>query len=101
MDLSDLTLSEQAALLRQGQCSSREIVDAHLRRIERFDGKLHAYVEVYAAAARELALGADRARSGGLPLGPLHGLPICIKDLCDIAGRIGTMRSLAELLSGR
>lgn len=93
MGLTDLTLSEQAALLRQGECSSREIVDAHLHRIERLDGKLHAYVEVYAAEARELAHGADRARSAGLPLGPLHGLPICIKDLCDIAGRIGTIGS--------
>ena len=93
MDLTNLTLAEQAALLRQGECSSREIVDAHLARIARLDARLHAYVEVYAAEARELADGADRARSGSLPLGPLHGLPICIKDLCDIAGRIGTIGS--------
>lgn len=93
MELANLTLAEQAALLRQGQCSSREIVDAHLARIERLDGKLHAYVEVYAAEARQLADGADRARSSGLPLGPLHGLPICLKDLCDIEGRIGTVGS--------
>ncbi|MCX7139967.1 MAG: amidase [Proteobacteria bacterium] len=93
MELANLTLAEQAALLRQGQCSSREIVDAHLARIERLDGKLHAYVEVYAAEARQLADGADRARSSGLPLGPLHGLPICLKDLCDIDGRIGTVGS--------
>ncbi len=93
MDLTNLTLTEQAALLRQGQCSSREIVDAHLARIERFDGKLHAYVEVYAAEARKLADAADRARSAGLPLSPLHGLPVCLKDLCDIDGRIGTIGS--------
>ncbi len=93
MDLTNLTLTEQAALLRSGQCSSREIVDAHLDRIARLDGKLHAYVEVYADAARQLADAADRARAAGLPLGPLHGLPICIKDLCDIEGRIGTIGS--------
>jgi len=93
MDLTNLTLAEQAALLRSGQCSSREIVDAYLARIERLDGRLHAYVEVYAAEARQLADGADRARAAALPLGPLHGLPICIKDLCDIAGRIGTIGS--------
>jgi len=93
MDLANLTLAEQAALLRQGECSSREIVDAHLARIERLDGKLHAFVEVYAAEARQLAQSADRARAAGLPLGPLHGLPICIKDLCDIDGRIGTIGS--------
>ena len=93
MDLTNLTLTEQAALLRRGECSSREIVDAHLARIARFDARLHAYVAVYADEARQLADAADRARSGGLPLGPLHGLPICIKDLCDIEGRIGTIGS--------
>ena len=93
MELTNLTLAEQAELLRQGQCSSREIVDAHLARIGRLDGNLHAYVEVYAGEARQLADGADRARAAGLPLGPLHGLPICLKDLCDIGGRIGTIGS--------
>lgn len=93
MDLADLTLAEQAALLRRGACSSREIVDAHLARIARHDAGLHAYVEVYADEARTLADAADRARAAGLPLPPLHGLPICIKDLCDIAGRVGTIGS--------
>jgi aspartyl-tRNA(Asn)/glutamyl-tRNA(Gln) amidotransferase subunit A len=93
MDLTNLTLAEQAALLRRGECSSREIVDAHLARIARFDAKLHAFVEVYANEARQLADAADRARAARLPLGPLHGLPICLKDLCDIDGRIGTIGS--------
>ena len=93
MDLTNLTLSEQAALLRQGACSSRDLVDAHLARTARLDASLHAYVEVYADEARALADGADRARAAGLPLGPLHGLPICLKDLCDIAGRVGTIGS--------
>ena len=86
---TDLTLLEQAALLRGGKCSSRELVDAHLARIEALDGKLHAFVEVYAAEARALADAADRARAARLPLPALHGLPIGLKDLCDIAGRIG------------
>ena len=90
---TDLTLLEQAALLRAAQCSSRELVDAHLARIEALDGKLHAFVEVYAAEARALADAADRARAARLPLGPLHGLPIGLKDLCDIAGRVGTIGS--------
>ncbi|MEX2239997.1 MAG: amidase [Burkholderiales bacterium] len=93
IDLADLTLLEQAQLLRRAQCSSRDIVDAHLARIDRLDGKLHAFVEVYAAEARALADGADAARKARLPLGALHGLPIGLKDLCDIAGRIGTVGS--------
>jgi aspartyl-tRNA(Asn)/glutamyl-tRNA(Gln) amidotransferase subunit A len=93
MEPTNLTLLEQAALLRGGQCSSRQLVDAHLARIEALDGKLHAFVEVYVADARLLADAADRARAARLPLGPLHGLPIGLKDLCDIAGRVGTIGS--------
>jgi aspartyl-tRNA(Asn)/glutamyl-tRNA(Gln) amidotransferase subunit A len=93
IDLTQLTLLEQAELLRHAQCSSRELVDAHLARIEALDGKLHAFVEVYAAESRALADAADAARKARLPLGPLHGLPIGLKDLCDIAGRIGTVGS--------
>ncbi len=93
MDLTNLTLAEQAALLRRGDCSSRDIVDAHLARIARLDAGLHAFAAVYAEEARKLADAADRARAAGLPLGALHGLPICLKDLCDIDGRIGTIGS--------
>ncbi len=93
MDLTDITLVEQAELLRRAQCSSREIVDAHLARIARLDGRLHAFIEVYKDEARQLADAADRARAAGLPLGPLHGLPVCLKDLFDIEGRIGTVGS--------
>lgn len=93
MPLTDLTLAEQAELLRTGQCTSRDIVDAHLARIASLDGQLHAFVDVYADEARALADAADKARTAGLPLGPLHGLPIAVKDLCDIAGRVGTVGS--------
>lgn len=91
--LADLTLAEQAALLRSAQCSSRDLVDAHLARIDAFDGQLNAYVHVYAAEARALADAADIARRAGMPIGPLHGLPVAIKDLCDIEGRVGTVGS--------
>ncbi len=93
MNLTDRTLTELAELLRTKQCSSRDIVDAHLVRIEALDGKLHAFVDVYAEEARALADAADMARAARLPLGPLHGLPVAVKDLCDIAGRVGTAGS--------
>ncbi len=93
IDLADLTLAEQSGLLRTAQCSSRDLVDAHLLRIEQWDGRLHAFVDVYAKEARALADAADAARRSGLPLSPLHGLPIAVKDLCDIAGRVGTIGS--------
>jgi aspartyl-tRNA(Asn)/glutamyl-tRNA(Gln) amidotransferase subunit A len=88
--LHDLTLTELSFELAAKRASSREIVDALLGRIDKADGKLHAFTEVYAREARALAGAADIARGSGFPLGPLHGLPIAYKDLCDIAGRIGT-----------
>ena len=88
--LHDLTLTELSAGLKAKKFSSREVVDALLKRIDKADGKLHAFTEVYAKEARALADGADKARASGFPLGPLHGLPIAYKDLCDIAGRVGT-----------
>jgi len=88
--LHDLTLTELSVELAAKRASSREIVDALLGRIDKADGKLHAFTEVYASDARALADAADTARGAGFPLGPLHGLPIAYKDLCDIAGRIGS-----------
>ncbi len=88
--LHDLTLIELADGLAAKRFSSREIVDALLGRIAKADGKLHAFTEVYAKEAKALADAADSARAAGFPLGRLHGLPMAYKDLCDIAGRIGT-----------
>jgi aspartyl-tRNA(Asn)/glutamyl-tRNA(Gln) amidotransferase subunit A len=90
MKLHEKTLTELAAGLSAKKFSSREIADALLARIEKADGKLHAFTEVYAKEARALADAADTARASGFPLGPLHGLPMIYKDLCDIKGRIGT-----------
>ncbi len=90
MQLHEMTLTGLAAGLAAKKFSSREIADALLARIEKADGKLHAFTEVYASEARALADAADTARASGFPLGPLHGLPMIYKDLCDIAGRVGT-----------
>jgi aspartyl-tRNA(Asn)/glutamyl-tRNA(Gln) amidotransferase subunit A len=90
MQLHDLTLTELAAGLAAKRFSSREIVDSLLGRIAKANDKLHAFTEVYAAEAKALAQAADTARASGFPLAPLHGLPVAYKDLCDIAGKVGT-----------
>src|SRR5258708_6831312 len=90
MQLHDLTLTELAAGLAAKRFSSREIVDSLLGRIVKANDKLHAFTEVYAAEAKAIADAADTARASGFPLGPLHGLPVAYKDLCDIAGKVGT-----------
>lgn len=93
MELTDLTLVELAAVLAEGKASARAMADAFLTRIQKADGKLHAFTEVYAAEARATADAADKVLRAGLPHGPLLGLPIAFKDLCDIEGRTGTIGS--------
>jgi aspartyl-tRNA(Asn)/glutamyl-tRNA(Gln) amidotransferase subunit A len=72
-------------------------MDALLARIAAHDPKLHAFVEVYAPEARLAAEAADKAIRSGHALGPLHGIPIAIKDIIDIEGRITTGGSASRL----
>lgn len=84
-----------AEQLRTGTLSASALLDCYLRRIIRYDEKLHAFVEVYENDARIAAELADRALNTGQRLGPLHGIPIAFKDLLEIAGRRTTGGSLA------
>ncbi len=73
--------------------SAIQVTEAFLDRIERLDPELQAYSALLADRARERAVGLDRARAQGADCGPLHGVPIALKDLCDVAGeptRAGT-----------
>jgi aspartyl-tRNA(Asn)/glutamyl-tRNA(Gln) amidotransferase subunit A len=67
-----------------------DLVDALLDRIRTNDGKLHAFVEVYSGEARLAAEAADKAIRSGHAVGPLHGIPIALKDLIEIEGRLTT-----------
>ena len=75
-----------AALIRTKQLSSREVVQAHLDRIEAVNPKVNAVVTLIAEDALTSADAADKAVAGGAPLGPLHGVPFSIKDSLDTAG---------------
>jgi aspartyl-tRNA(Asn)/glutamyl-tRNA(Gln) amidotransferase subunit A len=86
-------LTQLRELLDSGALSSLELTDSLLDRIGRADDRLHAFVEVYAEEARALARVADQFRATGMPRGPLHGLPVVLKDLLDIEGRICTLGS--------
>lgn len=90
---SDPTLLPGHILSREiaaRRLSPVDVVDALLERIERFEPKLHAFVEVYGADARLAAEGADKAIRSGHAVGPLHGVPVALKDLVDLEGRITT-----------
>ena len=67
-----------------------DAVDALLDRIRRRNPELGAYIAVHEAEARLAAEGADRAIRSGHRVGPLHGVPIALKDLVDMEGRVTT-----------
>jgi aspartyl-tRNA(Asn)/glutamyl-tRNA(Gln) amidotransferase subunit A len=75
-----------AEQLRQGELSSSSLVHTYLERIERSDAAVGAFVMVTADAARKQAAAADAALEHGRLLGPLHGLPVALKDNIATAG---------------
>lgn len=85
-ELHRLTLAELGNTISSRAVSPREVVDACLRRIEEANPELNAFVTVCADQARRTAdeLTAELAR--GVYRGPLHGIPVAIKDLTDVAG---------------
>jgi amidase/aspartyl-tRNA(Asn)/glutamyl-tRNA(Gln) amidotransferase subunit A len=90
-----LSAAQTARLVADGSVSPVEIVDACLERIDRGNSELNAFVTVLHDRARAQAAAAQRALSAGLPLGPLHGVPVAVKDLSDhIAGVRNTFGSV-------
>ena len=77
-----------AADIAARRLSPVDLVDECLTRIERLEPRLHAFVSVNAANARLAAEAADKAIRSGHAVGPLHGIPIAIKDLVEIEGEV-------------
>jgi aspartyl-tRNA(Asn)/glutamyl-tRNA(Gln) amidotransferase subunit A len=90
--LSAHRLAEEIAARR---LSPVTVVEALLARIAAHDAKLHAFIDVYEGDARLAAEAADKAIRSGHAVGPLHGVPIALKDLIDIEGRVTTGGSMA------
>jgi len=85
-DLPYLNLLEVGRLIQAREISSLEVTQAMLERIDRLDGRLRSYVRVLSDSALAEALRADLDISKGYVRGPLHGVPIGVKDLCWTAG---------------
>lgn len=81
-----LTLTEAAALIRRRQLSCSELVESCLDAIDRLDTGLKAWVTVNSEGARREANQLDREAAGGHFRGPLHGVPVGIKDIFYTAG---------------
>jgi amidase len=75
-----------ADAIASGEVSSTEVVEAHLARIEAVNPQVNAVVRVLADQARAGAEAADRKVAAGEALGPLHGVPITVKENIDMAG---------------
>jgi amidase len=77
---------ELAGLIRSRAASPVEVLDAHLAVIEKLNPSLNAIVTLAADSARDAARRAESAVASGDPLGPLHGVPVVIKDITPTAG---------------
>ncbi len=84
--LTQLTALQLAELIRQREVSPIEIVSEHLKRIERLNPALNAFIEVRSEACMEEARHAEAAAMGGEETGPLHGVPVSIKSSIAVAG---------------
>jgi aspartyl-tRNA(Asn)/glutamyl-tRNA(Gln) amidotransferase subunit A len=85
-NLTSLPITRLSALLHSHEVSAVELTDAYLARIQTLDGKLKSFLLVTAERARNEAIRADRELELGRSRGPMHGIPIALKDLFDTAG---------------
>ena len=92
--------TELAALIRQRFASSRELVDAHLRRIAEVNPRVNAITTLLADESLRAADAADRAIAGGTASGAFHGVPFTVKENIDLAGAPTTLglRALADTM---
>jgi len=85
-ELCYLTITEAAAGLRAKRFSPLELTKACLERIDAIDGKLHSFITLTAEIALERAQQAQRELQSGKDRGPLHGIPVALKDLYATKG---------------
>ena len=81
-----MTIEEFGRRLRAREITAAQVTDQCLRRIETDNPRLNAFILVMADEARRQALASDQALAAGRDRGPLHGVPISIKDLLDMRG---------------
>jgi aspartyl-tRNA(Asn)/glutamyl-tRNA(Gln) amidotransferase subunit A len=94
-DPTSLPAHVLAAEIAARRISPVDVIDATIAKIRDNEPKLHAFVETYLDEARLAAEGADKAIRSGHAVGPFHGVPIALKDLVEIDGRIATGGSKA------
>jgi hypothetical protein len=87
------TIAAAAAALRAGTVSSAALVEASLAAIDRHQSATNAFITVDPQGARAAAAAVDAERARGVDRGPLHGIPISLKDLIDQQGLVTSAAS--------
>ena len=82
-DLFQLSASQAAAAIRAGEITSVELVQSCIERIQALEATVQAWAHFDADYALQQARAADEYRSAGYSVGPLHGIPVGIKDIFD------------------
>src|SRR4051794_38327920 len=90
MELADLSAADLVRRTAAGEATVADVVEASLGRIERRNPGLNAFSVVLAERARADAVRLDAQRAAGEQVGPLHGVPVAIKDEIDVAGCVTT-----------
>ena len=85
-DLIYMSAAEAGRKIAAKELSSSELTEALLSRTEAIDGKLNAYIRLLSDTARSMAKEADAAVASGDVKGPLHGVPVALKDIIDLEG---------------
>ncbi|MFN9771150.1 MAG: amidase family protein, partial [Burkholderiales bacterium] len=86
-----LSGKQLASKIRRGELSAVEALDTFAERIRRLNPAINAVVATDLPRARRRAAAADRARAKGAPLGPLHGVPMTVKESFDVPGLATTV----------
>ena len=85
-DIPFLSIAEATELIATKKLSPVEVIDAHLERVERTDERLNSFITLLRDESVAAAKRAEQAVMSGAVLGPLHGIPIGLKDLYDVKG---------------
>ena len=94
---TDLSATELARKIKARELSSQEVTEAHIRRIEMVNGQLNAVVIPLFEQARAQAIEADKARDRGDVLGPLHGVPVTVKEQFQVKGTQTTLGATSKI----
>ena len=92
-DIPFLSATGLSQLIKTKEVSPVEVVEAYLERIDRVDSKLNSYITICGDAALEAARDAENAISRGRYIGPMHGIPIAVKDQFNTRGILTTCGS--------